>query len=873
MVTRKTRRALAAELGWPDASGKIPMARWMRAMTFERLVRDGAFAGKTVTTTVGAIGLDRPTEVVIADARVNRDRTALLLQEAHERAVKHGAATLIHQLALPFAGFEGADATDVKPDFAVVAPNLDRTRSWLVIGDAKDYERHRSRIEDSRLLKGFLQVAVGAESAEVWTLRPAGMDVHTWGALAVPRNAFLQPEPLVEDLADHRREVAMRITERRDESKKIAYDPADSMDRFVSHLRATYDPSTCPSCSLFAYCRNELRTSTDPLDLLVEIGIPKDKRQHVRGLVDGTGQVGPVSPSLIANVRATVEGVAQPTNQKRVDPIGLPGTVNLVIAKSDAGALAVHGLAIQVVSETGAGEWSELVFPEPQSPDTRRLVIRAIGSALAKAIKDRRTANPEAPEPIHLVVPDKMTADVIVSIADNMAGLELSRLRWAHDKDMGRPQLTWDGDPAVVPPRLTEDDRTAVSFLLDEDRARAMTLRSPIVNAQQVLSRHVVPGGPTGSAYRLDYTVAWLLAGSSVDHRALADEIEALEHTPGARLANQTSDAIHDTISGPEGKRDLEAYDKLVRAELRYKREVLDATVRALEAYEVSSLRAVHRAIEADAQRVWNRRMRLHASDLVRFGRTYRWWRNNLVEAIQKDQSCFGQLLALANPTAGQELANDAGTRHVVFAIVVATSPLTIDVESRRIGDGSSIVLLHVNDNVCFEDPGVVLKIQGSAFNFKGVSIGPLTRAELDSTEPRKRLIWTPAIAPNVAVGDRLVVADAEWFAGTPWGKSVNVGRPSADSYGAPKDDCLTAGYNDDPAAHQYCCKPHEVNEADWSDQLAARRAEGLLNPETWPPVRNEDAFESAAAGQPQGNPFALVAVAAPDGLTEDDLD
>lgn len=236
------------------------------------------------------------------------------------------------------------------------------------------------------------------------------MAVHTWGALAVPRNAFLQPEALVEDLADHRREVAMRIAERRREAEGVDYDSADPVAPFVAHLRVTYDPASCPSCSLFIYCRNELRKSEDPADLLVEIGIPPDLRQHLVGLVDGTGEIGLVAPTLVANVAATVDGVAQRTHQRRVDPIGLPGTVNLVLAKSDAGALAVHGLALQVVAADGPGEWQELVYDEPQSPDTRRALNRAIGSALANAMKDRRKADPENPEPVHLIVQDKNSA-------------------------------------------------------------------------------------------------------------------------------------------------------------------------------------------------------------------------------------------------------------------------------------------------------------------------------------------------------------------------------------------------------------------------------------------------------------------------------
>lgn len=872
LITGVARRTLAEKLGHPDTSGRIPDARWMRAMTFERLVKNEAFASQTVTTTVGAIGLNRPTEVVVVDAKVNKDRTADLLVAAHARATADGAATLIHQLAVPFVGFEDVSATDVKPDFAVVAPSVDQSGSWLVVGDAKDYERHRSRVEDSRLLKGFLQVAVGAESAAAWSKLPDGMRVHRYGALAVPRNAFLQPEALVEDLADHRREVAMRVAERRAEADAATFDPA-AVDLFVEHLIATYDPASCPSCSLFVYCRAELRKSTDPGDVLVEIGIPRDLRPHVVGIVDGTGEVGPAPPSTIARVVATKDGLPQRTRQRRVDPIGLPGTVNLVLAKADAATLGVHGIAIQVVTADGPGEWKQHVFPEPQSPQTRRAVVRAIGSALTAALRDRRVANPDRPEPIHLVVPDKMTADVIVSIADNLAGLELSRLRWAQDKAMGRPQLTFDGEPAQVPLRLSEEDRTAVAFLLEDDRARAMTLRSPIVNAQEVLTRHRVVGGPAISALRLDYVVAWFLEGGAVNHRNLADDIEAVEHTPGARLTNTQSNAIHATISGPEERRNVAEYERLVRAELAYKSDILTKAIEILDGDQPSRLRPVHRTIEGDAQSVWQRRLRLHASDLVRFGRTYRWWRNALVEPIQDDQTCRDQLLALANPQAAQDLATDAGQRMVAFADVVSVNPLVLDVHSRRIVADSSVTLLHVNDDPCVEQAAVGLKVQGTAFQFQGMAIGPLSKDGIDEGAPRGHLAWAPKIAPVLAAGDRLVLADSDWFAGTPYGRNLNVKRPAVDGNAAPKPDCVNAGYADDPDVHAYCCKPHEVNEAEWSDTLAERRAAGLLNPQVWPPVRNDDAFESTAADAPQGDPYADAPVAAPEDLTEDDVD
>ena len=108
--------------------------------------------------------------------------------------------------------------------------------------------------------------------------------------------------------------------------------------------------------------------------------------------------------------------------------------------------------------------------------------MRALGKEISAAMAEMRKENKEAPKPVHLVVPDKATADVLVSMADNLAGVELSRLRWQRDKEQGRPALTFDGEPAAMPPALPETDRTAVSFLLEEDRARALTLRSPIVD-------------------------------------------------------------------------------------------------------------------------------------------------------------------------------------------------------------------------------------------------------------------------------------------------------------------------------------------------------------------------------------------------------
>ncbi len=855
----------------------------MRAMTFERLVRDVKFASEVATTTVGRLGLERPTEVVTVNASVNADKTAQLLSDAHHRAVTTGAATLVHGLAVPFVGFEETRATDVKPDFAVVAPQVDREGdgSWLVVGDAKDYERIRSRIEDTRLLKGFLQVALGAESCARWSQLPPGMAVHDYGVLAVPRNAFLQPEALVELLDDHRSEVRLRVDERRLEAGMEPYDETDDLPTFVAHLRATFDPASCTTCPLFSYCRDGLRRSSDPADLLIELGVACDVRQHVVGLVDGSGVLGTAPTSVVANVVASLDGVGERTGQLRTDQAGQRGTVNVVIAKSDAAALGVHGMATQRVTATGPEPWEVTVFGDPQGPDTRREVMKLLGHQLTKAIAGQRKASRDAPSPVHLVVPDKSTANVLVSIADNLAGIELSRLRWERDKVMGREPLTFNGDAAAIPPKLPESDRTAVSFLLEEDRARALTLRSPIVDVRTALAHHVVAGGPAISAYRLDYLVAWAEATSAepLEHRRLADEIEGSEHTPGARLTNRRSDAIHQALTGsrvrPRESRDRPAdpaaYDALVREELAYKCETLERALDALDTFPDSRLREVHRAIEGDAQAVWRRRLSLHASDLVRFGRTYRFWRNRLVPVIESDGKCHGQLLALANRQAADDLATAAGTRDVAVATVVSTAPLLLDVSSRRIGGGSRIVLLHVGDRACVEGDGVDVKAQQGSFRFAGLAIGPL--AKVDDPDHPRRFVWTPATNPSLDEGDRLVAANFTWFSKNTGNTFLNVSRPGADDQAAPKFTCTSQSYGDDPDVHHYCCRPHEVAEAEWSDELAARRARGELNPQVWPPVVDGDAFEVTAEGAAVGDPTSAPASAAPGELTMDDLE
>ncbi|MBK7612520.1 MAG: hypothetical protein IPJ15_15190 [Actinomycetales bacterium] len=429
--------------------------------------------------------------------------------------------------------------------------------------------------------------------------------MHDSGALAVPRTAFLSPEAVVERLDDHRREVAARVDERTALlAARSTGDASPDWGSLVAHLEAHFDPQSCPSCSLFHYCRNQIRTSGHPEDLLVEIGVRPGERR-----------------SLLGHHRS----------------------------------------------------------------------------------------------------------DVLVSIADSLAGVETQRIRWARDLAMGRHPLTFDGEPAQVPEPLTDTERLAVSFLLEDDRARTMRLRCALVDARAVLVAHLLPGGSVAERGRLDYLVRWAESGatSPLEHRLVTDEIEASEHTPGARLSQSRSDAIHAASRGVG--RGGAAYIRLVKEELSYKTDVLTRAVAYLATLPVSQLRPAYRAIEGQAQAVWRRRLELHASDLVRFSRTHRRWRNDQVGLIEADASCADQLAAFTNPQYAAQLARDAGTREVALAEVLAVNPGCPQVDSpRRLGVGSRIVLLHRGDRAVVEQPEVEVIVQGGTIRLRQQHVGLL---------------------------------------------------------------------------------------------------------------------------------------------------
>lgn len=865
LLIGRSRRKLADELGYPDISAGIPDARWTRAMIFERLCHDAAFAGEVAARATGWSGFLRPKRVMTADCQASVDTTAAELRRAMSRAAA-GTATLLTRLAVPFPNLPFERVTNVLPDLAVVAQGP--TGPCLIVGDVKDYERVRSRLDDGRLLKGFLQVAMGAFAFQDWSECPSALRVSEHGFLAVPRSVFLQPTVEVEDLTDHLAEVRAQVDTRVAAVEAGPIQAVPSASELMAHLVADFDPDTCPACSLFNYCREELRDAPDPGSLFVELGIPTIERRSVAPLLVGCEPLHGAKATTVHRVRATLTGAVSLTGQRRLDPVDRSGAVDVIAAKSDSAALGFHGIGVRRTTSSGPTDWLFEVFDDPQADRTRRDVMNLLGRQIEAAMSEARTASPSEPDPVHVVVPDAATADLLASTADLLAGVELSRLRWERDKQMGRPILTYNGEPAIMPRDLKGSRRTAVSFLLEHDRARMLKVRAPVVDLTSAMSRHFVPGGAAVLARRLDYLVQWAAAEERLDHRTVADDIEASPHTPGARLANRMSDAITRAREEAKEHGDLKTYEQLVREELEYKAAVFDGAVDALEMIPDSKLLVAVSILERDAQVVWRRRMALKASDLVRFGRTYPYWRNILVGAIQDDHRCATQIEVLSNPAQAAECADDAGNRDLTWGIVVSVDPITIEITSRRFGAGDRVVLLAKNGAAWLEREGVSVTSKKTAIQLRGFPMAELERGE---ELPQHHHVWRPSVDAGLRPGDRIVLARLDWF--DPKRGWFNVNRPKLDDQAAPSPTCTERSYDEDSASHRWCCRPHAQVEAEFADDIAGRRARNELNPEAWPPVHDADGFEVAPAGKPTSRDVDVPVTPAPEGATTDELE
>ena len=851
-----SRRALAAQIGFPDLSVGIPEARFMRAMTFERLVHDEAFVSALTTTTLGQAHLGRPSKVHRIDCGIDQAATAKALVDADMTATFAETATMLSRLALPFPGLEEEDATPVLPDFAVVAPRIDDGRitgSWLIMGDAKDYERVRARIDDGRLLKGFLQVALGAEAADRWSRRPHQMMVSPYGALAVPRNAFPRPEGLVELLTDHRAEVRARSDERIAAWRGVGQPtaPPAITARDVATIPPRFDPATCPTCSLMPFCREELRSANDRAALITEIGVPPSQRAGALAALSEPGAPTRVGVDLMARIEATEEGRPIWRQARRLDFATDSPTIDVAVAKSDAAALGIHGVSIR---SSGDASWKQSVFLEPQSPATRRAVMRLIG------LRIRAELDESGPVVVRIVVPDGASADLLVTAADSVAGVELSRMRWQRDLDMGRSPVNFDGSPATLADPLDADERLGAAFLLEADRARALSTRTPIVDLRTALAGTVVAGGAAINSLRLDYLVEWCTSPQPCDHRAIADDIEARGHTPGARLANSESDLIHQAYLSRAS--DPGRYRGLVSASLEYKQETMDAALALLRRAETSQARAVLAQLEERAQTIWRRRVDLGALDLTRFGRTPDTWRDNQTRVLDGDAALTSVLRVLVDPWHAQDVASDIGARDVANATVVTCTPLRIRISGRAFVRGDTVVALHHNGMPLAESGAVGFAVQSDQ-----IRVGPLPAGQLgDHSEDG--CLWEPRNALECAPGDSLIVARADWFKKIyANGRDVALPRPGADKSG-PAEGCSAAAFASDPDAHRWCCRPHTAAEAETADYFADQRARGLMNPETWPPLVDEERFDVDGEAT---DDEAIGAV--PEGLTMDDID
>lgn len=216
----------------------------------------------------------------------------------------------------------------------------------------------------------------------------------------------------MERLDDHRREVRTRVDERKAVQQELSITVIDerAVKGFVEHLVTEFDPGTCSSCSLFNFCRNELRCSPDPTANLVELGIRPEIRPALAGMVEGLGRSDKAPESVVAGLEATLTGLPVWTGQRRLDPAGLPGTINIVLAKSDAAALGIHGVGLQRIAADGSvGSWQFHTFADPQSPLTRSAVMDLVGQQITVAMKEFVRISPIAQGPIHLVLPDAAT--------------------------------------------------------------------------------------------------------------------------------------------------------------------------------------------------------------------------------------------------------------------------------------------------------------------------------------------------------------------------------------------------------------------------------------------------------------------------------
>ena len=393
-----------------------------------------------------------------------------------------------------------------------------------------------------------------------------------------------------------------------------------------------------------------------------------------------------------------------------------------------------------------------------------------------------------------------------------------------------------------------------------------MRLRNPIVDLRRVLARTSSPAARAPTAAASTTSCAGPRRSGPLDHRAVSDAIAAPPHTPGARLSNTQSDAIHAALRGP--RRDPAAYRRLVDDALDYKIDVLERAVAVLDRRR--GLGAARRAPRARSRRAGGvgSAARAPGLDLVRFSRTYRPWRNAQVEMLDADGGCDAQLRALADPRSPTISRRTPARARSPSRPSRPPTPLRLEVASRRIVDGMTVVALHINQRGARRapaddaaDPEDQLQVRAAAARPRstttadGTSLGPAGQPAADgrrSADRRGRHVVRPPV--HVGPRDRRQPPEPRQPGGAE--ADLHAHRPTRNRR----------------TSTSWCCRPHTVAEAEWSDELAERRARGELNPEAWPPLVDEDRFDVLAddAAEPDAGRRTTPV---PADLTLDDLD
>ena len=362
----------------------------MRAMTFESLVHSERFVSELLTKTIGQLGLPRPTNVARSTCNNSVDANRQGAQ-GRRTSRRHFAdtATMITALGVPYLNLEHESATAVLPDFAIVAPRRDGDRGRRLVADHGRRQGLRAsprRIDDApdaqgvppgrprRRVRGRVEPA--AERHAGAPLRRAGRAAQCVPAARGRGRAARRPPsrgPGRGPRSGSQRRGSSARTDPAPRSSPTTSRTEGDLRSRPAASRATCSPTAAASCA----------PRLQPRDLLIEIGIAP----AMRPLLAGSRWTGPARsvwcpPASLDQVTATLDGLPVWSERRRTDPCGQPGAIDVVLAKADAAALGIHGVAVR----RGGGPWDRRTFLEPQAPTTRRGVVEMIGEG------DRRRA-------------------------------------------------------------------------------------------------------------------------------------------------------------------------------------------------------------------------------------------------------------------------------------------------------------------------------------------------------------------------------------------------------------------------------------------------------------------------------------------------